>query len=558
MEARYRIIREIGRGAMGRVYLAHDTLLERDVALKELNVPDYLSEEEKTEVRERFRQEAKAAARLTHPHILTVHDIIISGDRQYIVMEYLEGKTMREVLAERRLSPEEVMSIAPMVCEALGYAHRQGIVHRDVKPDNIFVLQNGNIKVADFGIAKMIRVSDRTHTDVIIGTPNYIAPEVILGRPYDHRVDIFALGVTMYEMLSGRRPFDADNDFAVIYRVATEEPESLSELVEGLPPSLERTIHRTLRKEPSKRHGSMEELKADLMKVRSELGMGSREEVPFDKKRAMMSELEAAREVELDAEVAGGGYDFRRDREWKELIARIYSDQPREEPGSKLAETEKVGVTRAASVEVRSRVRINSTGHGKPLAQAAFPRGGGGGGGGVTGNEVRVRSLAAVGSESKRDRGREIEAPGEFVIPGKARRLAFFIPALAALLVVSTLFPWIGKDLNPLRSMAGISFPEGILFSVLATLVGGCDALLILGMVPPGKWTQGMRVMSLLALMAALAFLGLRVFMGLGYRRVPGLSPGQALAGTGWGLWLALAGSAAFYSLCSRLRTEVA
>ncbi len=268
MAARYRIVREIGRGAMGRVYLAHDDLLDRDVALKELAVPEYLDEKEKEELRERFRLEARAAARLSHPHILTVHDIISAGERQFIVMEYLEGKTLRDVLAERSLSVEEVLSMAPMIGDALHYAHSHGIVHRDIKPDNIFVLENGNVKVADFGIAKMLKVSDRTHTDVIMGTPNYIAPEMVRGRPYDHRVDIFALGVTIYEMLSGRRPFDAENDFAVIYRVVTEEPLPLSELVEDAPPSLVRAVHKALRKDPSLRHRDMEEFKADLMEVR--------------------------------------------------------------------------------------------------------------------------------------------------------------------------------------------------------------------------------------------------------------------------------------------------
>ncbi|MFW6113317.1 MAG: serine/threonine-protein kinase [Actinomycetota bacterium] len=140
MAARYRIIKEIGRGAMGRVYLAHDNLLERQVALKELVAPGYLSEDEREEIRERFRLEAKAAARLTHPYVMTVHDIVVSGDRQFIVMEYLEGKTLREVLAERVFSAEEVLSIAPMISDALDYAHSNGIVHRDVKPDNIFVI----------------------------------------------------------------------------------------------------------------------------------------------------------------------------------------------------------------------------------------------------------------------------------------------------------------------------------------------------------------------------------------------------------------------------------
>lgn len=338
MAARYRILREIGRGAMGRVYLAHDTVLERDVALKELVAPQYLSDHEKEELRERFRLEARAAARLAHPHILTVHDIISTGDRQFIVMEYLEGKTLRDILGERALSPEEVLSIAPMISDALGYAHSHGIIHRDVKPDNIFVLENGNIKVADFGIAKMLKVSDRTHTDVIMGTPNYIAPELVRGLDYDHRVDVFSLGVTLYEILSGRRPFDSENDYAIIFKIASEDPEPLDRMREGLPPDLVRVVHRALEKEPDRRYPDMRELKQDLMKVRAGLGMstagetaGKEREDAFSKEEALKRALEAAKGIGGEAAAEpedSAGPDFRRDREWKELIARIYHKEP--------------------------------------------------------------------------------------------------------------------------------------------------------------------------------------------------------------------------------------
>ncbi len=540
---------------MGRIYLAYDSLLERDVALKELSVPDYLNEEEKAEIRERFRQEAKAAARLTHPHILTVHDIIVSGDRQYIVMEYLEGKTMREVLSERRLSSGEVMSIAPMVCDALGYAHRQGIIHRDVKPDNIFVLRNGNIKVADFGIAKMIRVSDRTHTDVIMGTPNYIAPEVIQGKPYDHRVDIFALGVTIYEMLSGRRPFDAENDFAVIYRVVTEEPLPLSELVEDAPPSLVRAVHKALRKDPSLRHRDMEEFKADLMEVRSELGMESRGEEPFDKETAFMSELEAARSVVLEEEAAGRFYDFRRDREWKELISRIYADQPRgEEVPAWQGEEGMKAPSETRAPAGRTESRTGPPAYGEPAVRKAGWAAGAAGplpGAAARPGAPEVASTRSGARVSRRD------APaGRTALSGAARRLAAAIPALSAVLLVSTLLPWIGKGLNPARSLMGISFPEGMLVSGLATLVAGCDALLLLGVLPPGRWTRAMRGMSLVSFLAMLLFLGLRVLAGLGYRRAAGLSPLQSLSGAGWGLWVAGTSALALYILCSRLEAE--
>lgn len=536
---------------MGRVYLAHDSLLERDVALKELSVPDYLSEEERAEVRERFRLEAKAAARLTHPHILTVHDIILEGDRQFIVMEYLEGKTMREVLAERKLSAGEVLSIAPMVCEALGYAHRQGIIHRDVKPDNIFVLQDGNIKLADFGIAKMIRVSERTHTDVIMGTPNYIAPEVIKGNPFDHRVDIFALGVTIYEMLSGRRPFDAENDFAIIYRVATEEPVPLSDLVEGLPPGLVHVVHQALLKDPTLRYQDMEELKSDLMEVRSELG--TRAEEAFTKEEALMRELEAAREAEISEWAGERGYDFRRDREWKELIARIYSARPEEEGVStRLAWAQGPG---EPGLHTPSNLRVPSA---PPAGRMAVNR--------VASPSPRAYGNVTVdragdGETSPRVAGLDIKAPRPrrgnaegLVLSGKARRLAAGIPVLAALVMASTLFPWIGKGLNPPRDLAGISFPEGMVLSGLVILVAGFDAILLLGMVSSERWTRAMRGMSLLGFLVTLLFLGLRAFGGLGYRKAPGLSLGQVLAGIGWGLWLAMAGSLLCYVICARLR----
>ncbi|MGQ9476048.1 MAG: serine/threonine-protein kinase [Actinomycetota bacterium] len=555
MQARYHILREIGRGAMGRVYLAHDNLLERYVALKELSVPDYLSEEERAEVRERFRLEAKAAARLTHPHILTVHDIILQGDRQFMVMEYLEGKTMREVLAERRLSVSEVLSIAPMVCEALGYAHRQGIVHRDVKPDNIFVLQDGNIKLADFGIAKMIRVSERTHTDVIMGTPNYIAPEVIKGNPFDHRVDIFALGVTIYEMLSGRRPFDAENDFAIIYRVATEEPVPLSDLVEGLPPGLVHAVHRALHKDPTLRYQDVEELKSDLMEVRSELGMGTRAEEAFTKEEALRRELEAAREAEISEWAGDRGYDFRRDKEWKELIARIYSEQPKKERVSEAPPWAQRGVEsgfhvaqepRAPSASVTNRVAI-----GRAVSTTTRPS-----------NHIHA-GRAGNGKLSSLTGGRYSPGsrPGKrggesLILSSRAKRLAVAIPALGTLLVASTLFPWIEKGLNPQRSMAGISFPEGMVLSSLVTLVAGCDALVLLRMVSSERWTQAMKGMSLLGFVTTMLFLGLRAFAGLGYPKAPDLSLGGVLGGIGWGLWLAIAGSLVFYILCSRLRGE--
>lgn len=523
MAARYHIKKEIGRGAMGRVYLAHDSLLERDVALKELIAPHYLSDEEREEVRERFRLEAKAAARLSHPQILTVHDIIASGDRQFIVMEYLEGKTLRDVIAERALSAEEVMSIAPMISDALGYAHSQGIIHRDVKPDNIFVLENGNIKVADFGIAKMLKVTDRTHTDVIMGTPNYISPELVRGLSYDQRVDMFSLGVTIYELLTCRRPFDADNDYAIIYKVASEEPVPLDEIREDLPPDLVRIVHRTLEKDPARRYGDMKELKEELMQVRADLGMSTagREE-RFSKEKALQSALEAAKGMDdLSPEAAdSGGLDFRRDKEWVDLISLIYRQEPDKVDPVLTAER------KAHWEEAEDRAKAGAR---RPAA------------GGFTAGA----SAPAVAAKQKR-------LP-KVTSPEKTLLWGVVVIGVGLLLVVSVLLPWMGKNLYPNRSLYGITFPEGMVVAAMTALVMSFDILLLLEIGRPQSWTRAMKTLSFLILLVVLLFFGLRVFGGVGYARPEGLVFSDYLHGVGYGLWMALACAVGVYLACRKV-----
>ncbi len=550
METRYQIIREVGRGAMGRVYLAHDNVLERYVALKELAVPGYLSDEETEEIRERFRLEAMAAARLTHPHILTVHDIITSDERQFIVMEYLEGKTLRDILAERTLSTEEVMSIAPMIGEALYYAHSHGIIHRDVKPDNIFVLENGNIKVADFGIAKMLKVSDRTHTDVIMGTPNYIAPELVKGMRYDHRVDVFSLGVTLYEVLAGKRPFDAENDYAIIFRVASEEPVPLDECREDLPSNLVRAVHRALNKIPDRRYASMKEFREDLMQVRADLGMAMAGEAaePFDKEKALQSELEAARDLQIgeaEMEGASGGYDFSRDREWKELIARIYHGEP-QEAGSGTASAQ------AASTTTGSRERLAEPGAetaskvGSTLAYTGAMR-------------AAPQGADAAPQRFSRRVPSRASAPASgdklpnVIDPRRALRCSAVAVGAGIALIVSAMLPWIGEQLNPGRALIGITFPEGMAVAAFTALVWGAGAFIFLDIGKSRVWMIVMKVLSFSCLLLVLLFFILRIFAGIGYDRAVGLDFAATLKGVGWGLWLALAASFTAYVACSKL-----
>ena len=516
MKKRYRIIEEIGRGAMGRVYLAHDNLLERNVALKELTVPDYLDDAEKEEMRESFRLEAKAAARLAHPHILTVHDILAVGERQFIVMEHLEGKTLREILAERTFSAEEVASIAAMLGEALGYAHANGIIHRDIKPDNIFVLENGNVKVADFGIAKMLKVSDTTHTDMIMGTPNYIAPELVKGMAYDHRVDIFSLGVTLYETLSGRRPFDADNDYAIIYKVASEEPARLDEYRADLPPSLVHAVHRALHKNPDLRYPDMREFREDLMRVRAELGMTvAGEEESFDKEKALHAELEAARGVDVagdwedDEPADTEGYDFRRDKEWKQLIARVYHGEKED------ADATYAGMARA---EPGGTVRLSRP----PSGLAPRP--------------------PAAATPARLPRFRDARAAvGWGVTAGVA----------GAALIASTTLPWVGESLNQ-HTLMGMRFPEGIAVAVATALVWGAGTMFFLNAGRRHAWIRSMELLSLLCVLLVLTFIGVRIIGGVGIDKPPALDALNTLRGVGWGLWLALLSSLVAYISCQR------
>lgn len=557
MAERYRIIEEIGRGAMGRVYLAHDSLLERNVALKELAVPDYLSDAEKEEVRERFRLEAKAAARLTHPHILTVHDILATGERQFIVMEYLEGKTLREILAERTFSAEEVASIASMIGEALDYAHSNGIIHRDVKPDNIFVLENGNIKVADFGIAKMLKVSDHTHTDVIMGTPNYIAPELVKSMAYDHRVDIFSLGVTLYETLSGKRPFDADNDFAIIFKVASEEPVPLDEYRKDLPPSLVRAVHRALRKNPERRYPGMREFREDLMRVRAELGMDTAsEEESFDKEKALREELEAAKGLAVEGAgfdvEASEGYDFRRDREWKQLIARVYHGEEDVAAETPVASSGSgTGGERREDSEARLARGPAAARAGKADAAAESDAG--------SKRAFRPASGAAA-HPVPRPAPRPV-APSAPAVPARlprvkdpraAARWGAAAVGAGAALIVSAAMPWIGKGLNPTRALMGMRFPEGIAVAVLTALVWGAGTLLLLNAGNPRVWLRSMNALSFLCILLVLLFFGLRIIGGVGYDKPPGLDAAAVIQGVGWGLWLALAASITAYVACQR------
>lgn len=260
---RYRLKEKIGSGGMADVYLADDLMLGREVAVKVLHAqyaadPTFI---------QRFRHEAQAAANLNHPNIVNIYDWGNEGDLYYIVMEYVEGRDLKEILkSEGRVLPERAAEIAAEVSAALQFAHRRNLVHRDIKPHNICITNMGQVKVMDFGIAREGNGSGMTQTGVVMGTPQYISPEQAQGLAVDGRSDIYSLGVVLYEMLTGHVPFDDPNPVAVAYKQVREDPLPPSVVHPDIPPTLEAIAMKAMAKNPANRYLSAQEMKADLLR----------------------------------------------------------------------------------------------------------------------------------------------------------------------------------------------------------------------------------------------------------------------------------------------------
>jgi serine/threonine protein kinase len=258
---RYEIIGELGRGAMGVVYKAKDPTIGRTVALKTLRLDVHGLET--AEMVRRFQNEARAAGLLSHPNIVTIYDAGEQDGNFYIAMEFIEGTTLQEVLAERRILPaEEAIRLAREICKGLDYAHAYGIVHRDVKPANIMITPRGAVKIMDFGIAKS--GGSVTSTGQVLGTPNYMSPEQVKGRPLDGRSDIFSFGVILYEMLTGEKPFVGQNVTTIIYKIVNETPIPPRDLDVTIHPGLSAIVTQSLAKSPDDRYQSGADLVRDL------------------------------------------------------------------------------------------------------------------------------------------------------------------------------------------------------------------------------------------------------------------------------------------------------
>jgi serine/threonine protein kinase len=251
---RYEILKEIGKGSMGMVYQARDPHIDRLVALKVLR-PDRVSSEE---FMKRFLKEAKAIGRLSHPNIVAVYDIGEDQGTAYIAEEYLEGMPLDQTMEKGRLSTQDIVAIGISVAETLDYAHRKGIVHRDVKPSNIIVLPNKHIKLTDFSIAHIEDSESTVQTQAgeILGTPAYMSPEQVLGQAVDGRSDLFSLGVVLYELATGERPFKGSSLTAIFRAITTASPAQFSKLKSPAPHGLERVIMKSLAKDPGKRYSN--------------------------------------------------------------------------------------------------------------------------------------------------------------------------------------------------------------------------------------------------------------------------------------------------------------
>ena len=299
----YRILEKLGAGGMGEVYLAEDMKLGRKVAIKILS-EEYTTNKDRLH---RFEQEASAASNLNHPNILTIHEVGTDDGRHYIATEYIDGLTLRRKAAAEHLEIPEILDIAVQVASALEEAHAAGIVHRDIKPDNIMVRRNGYVKVLDFGLAKLTETVERSPSDaeastrvmvqtdagVVMGTSHYMSPEQARGKKVDARSDIWSLGVVIYELVAGRTPFEGETSTDVIVAITQKEPPPLARFAPNVPAELEWIIMKALRKDRDERYQTIKELLTDLRRLKQRL------EFESELERSVPSGLTAFRSTDV-------------------------------------------------------------------------------------------------------------------------------------------------------------------------------------------------------------------------------------------------------------------
>ena len=294
---RYEIIRPVGSGGMAEVFLAHDNLLDRNVAVKMLR-DQFLADKE---LLEQFRREAKSAARLIHPYIINIYDVVSEGDIQYIIMEYVDGVTLKEYLKEHKLPLNAVLEIAVRLADALQHAHSRNIIHCDIKPQNILIDKYLNPKITDFGIAKMISNQTTVYTAAVMGSVHYISPEQAVGGKITASSDVYSLGVVLFEMLTGQVPFTGNTAVSVAMMHAEKPVPSLSDFMDEMPEGLQHIIDRALAKKAEDRYQNADELRRDLLDLKMKLYPFSSDEYKKDMQAVVTeSSYSAAKETAND------------------------------------------------------------------------------------------------------------------------------------------------------------------------------------------------------------------------------------------------------------------
>src|SRR5215510_524452 len=305
----YRLIKELGRGGMGTVYLAYDTRLGRRVALKLL--PSRLVNN--SERLRRFQREARLVSALSHPNIITIYDFGQENGRHYIVSEFVEGHTLRNFVGSQDISLNRILDLVVQVASALEAAHAEGVVHRDIKPENIMLRPDGYVKVLDFGLAKLTEPESggdeaktdisgappdfETRTGIVLGTVNYMSPEQARGQKVDGRSDLFSLGVILYELITGNRPFAGETWHHTIVAITDSEPPPIASKVQGAPGNLQKIINRALAKNREQRYQTMRAFLSDLETLQAEVAADARIQ-PIGTERAQKT-------MAINAQIAG-------------------------------------------------------------------------------------------------------------------------------------------------------------------------------------------------------------------------------------------------------------
>jgi len=263
---RYEIVRELGRGGMGVVYLGHDPFIDRQVAIKTMLPAPSKDASDLERYQQLFFNEARAAGKLTHPHIVSVHDAMWEHDMGYLIMEYVEGTTLRKYCSKEGLLPvDNIIKHIFQSAKALDYAHQNGVIHRDIKPSNIMISLADETKIADFGIAQVEGVADLPEAGSFTGSVYYTSPEQTRNESLTPQTDLFSLGVVMYELLTGAKPFKADNEYATLYKITNENPEPLEKYRQDIPEALGRIVMRALAKDLTERYQSGRQLASELV-----------------------------------------------------------------------------------------------------------------------------------------------------------------------------------------------------------------------------------------------------------------------------------------------------